>query len=96
MTGNKAAQERLEVFNRVAAHQKTTDNPGVIPDPVIGGLINFIDAARPIASFLGPQTLDAGTCATARMSPSTPTVARQADGRRGRRREGRARLPEDD
>jgi HK97 family phage major capsid protein len=70
-TGNKTAQERLEVFYRTADHQLTTDNPGVIPDPVVGGLINFIDSARPITSFLGPQPLEQGVFYE---------VARQTDG----------------
>lgn len=59
--GNREAKERLEVFYRVAAHQKTADNLGVIPDPIVGDLINFIDAARPMVNFLGPQNLPSNT-----------------------------------
>jgi HK97 family phage major capsid protein len=55
--GSREAQERLEVFNRVAAHQKTADNLGVIPEPVVGSVLNFIDAARPLVSAIGPQPL---------------------------------------
>jgi hypothetical protein len=77
-TGNKSAQERLEVFYRTADHQLTTDNPGVIPDPVVGGLINFIDSARPITSFLGPQTLEQGVFYRPRVTQHTE-VARQTD-----------------
>lgn len=53
--GSREATERLEIYERVADHQKTTDNPGVVPDPIIGEVINFIDAARPIVSFTGAQ-----------------------------------------
>lgn len=60
-TGSRSAVERLEVFTRAAAHQKTTDNLGVIPDPVIGEVLNFIDAARPIVSFLGPRDMPSAT-----------------------------------
>lgn len=60
-TGNQEARERLEVFNRAAAHQKTGDNLGVIPDPIVGDVINFIDAARPIVSATGPMNLPAAT-----------------------------------
>jgi len=60
-SGIKAAQDRIETFNRTAAHQLTTDNPGVIPDPILGGVINFIDAARPIVNAIGPQVLTTGT-----------------------------------
>jgi HK97 family phage major capsid protein len=55
--GSREARERLEVFHRAADHQKTGDNPGVIPTPVVGNVINFIDSARPIVSLLGPMDL---------------------------------------
>jgi HK97 family phage major capsid protein len=55
--GSREANERLEVFYRTAAHQKTSDNLGVVPDPIVGGVVNFIDAARPIVSWLGPQPI---------------------------------------
>jgi HK97 family phage major capsid protein len=79
MTGNRTAQERLEVYNRVADHQLTTDNPGIIPDPVVGGVINFIDSARPLVSFIGPQTLEQGVFYRPRVTQHTE-VARQTDG----------------
>lgn len=59
--GDRESTERLELFYRVAAHQKTSDNLGVIPDPVIGEVINFIDAARPIVSALGPRPMPSST-----------------------------------
>ncbi len=59
--GDREAQGRLEVFYRTAAHQKTSDNLGVVPDPVIGDVINFVDAARPIVSLLGPRALPSST-----------------------------------
>lgn len=59
--GDREAAERLELFYRAAAHQKTSDNLGVIPDPVIGDVVNFIDAARPLVSVLGPRDLPSST-----------------------------------
>jgi HK97 family phage major capsid protein len=59
--GDRDATQRLEVFNRVAAHQKTSDNLGLIPDPVVGPVLNFIDAARPLVSFLGPREMPSAT-----------------------------------
>jgi HK97 family phage major capsid protein len=59
--GDRQATERLEVFYRAADHQTTPDNLGVIPDPVLGNVINFIDAARPLVSFLGPQGMPSAT-----------------------------------
>jgi HK97 family phage major capsid protein len=55
--GNRDAQERLEVYTRAAAHQKTSDNLGVIPIPQIGEVINFIDASRPMVNAIGPREM---------------------------------------
>ena len=59
--GSREAAERLDVFHRAAAHQKTSDNLGVVPDPIVGPVVNFIDAARPLVTFDGPQNLPAAT-----------------------------------
>lgn len=59
--GDRACKERLEVYHRVADHQKTPDNLGIIPDPIVGDVINFIDAARPIVSFVSPMPLPGAT-----------------------------------
>jgi HK97 family phage major capsid protein len=55
--GDRTAQERLELYTRAAAHQKTSDNLGVIPIPQIGEVINFIDASRPIVNAIGPREM---------------------------------------
>jgi HK97 family phage major capsid protein len=60
-TGSRSAMERLELYTRAAAHQKTTDNLGVIPDPVIGDVLNFIDSSRPIVTALGPRDMPSAT-----------------------------------
>ncbi|MGH9252388.1 MAG: phage major capsid protein, partial [Acidimicrobiales bacterium] len=52
---------RLEVFTRAAAHQKTSDNLGVIPDPIVGDVLNFIDASRPLVGLLGPRDMPSAT-----------------------------------
>jgi HK97 family phage major capsid protein len=59
--GSRDAMERLEVYTRAAAHQKTSDNLGVVPDPIIGDVVNFIDASRPAVAFLGPRDLPSAT-----------------------------------
>lgn len=59
--GDRAAKERLEVFQRAAAHDKTSDNLGVVPDPIVGDVINFIDAARPLVNLLGPRPMPSAT-----------------------------------
>jgi HK97 family phage major capsid protein len=60
-TGSRQAMERLELFTRAAAHQKTSDNLGVIPDPILGEVLNFIDSSRPLVSALGPRDMPSAT-----------------------------------
>lgn len=55
--GKSECRDRLEAFERVASHQKTSDSTGIVPDPIIGDVINFIDAARPLVAALGPRPL---------------------------------------
>ena len=59
--GNRDALERLDLFHRAAEHQLTTDSTGIIPEPVIGSVVNFVDAARPLVSALGPRPLPSKT-----------------------------------
>lgn len=74
--GSREASERLELFHRAAAHQKTSDNLGIIPDPVVGDVVNFIDASRPIVSALGPRDLPGATWHRPKVTQHT-TVAVQ-------------------
>ena len=69
--GDRESQEKLEVFHRAAAHQKTSDNLGVIPDPIVGEVVNFIDAARPMVQAVGPQPLPSNTWHRPVVSQST-------------------------
>lgn len=78
--GNREAQERLDIFYRAAAHQKTSDNLGIVPDPVIGDVINFIDAARPIVSILGPRPLTSATWYRPRVTQHTAVATQGAAG----------------
>lgn len=55
--GDRAAAERIDVFYRQAQHDKTGDLDGVIPDPIVGPVISFIDAARPLVNAIGPRAL---------------------------------------
>jgi HK97 family phage major capsid protein len=60
-TGDRDAAARVEAYIRAADHQKTSDNPGIVPDPIIGPLINFIDESRPLVSFFGTQPVSSPT-----------------------------------
>ena len=75
--GDKDAQNRMEVFNRVAAHQTTADNPGLLPETIVSPLVNFIEVARPLASTLGPTDLGSGAWSYARVTQHT-LVGKQA------------------
>lgn len=79
-TGDREAQERLEIFSRAAAHQKTGDNPGIIPDPIVGGVVNFIDAARPLVSAIGPMDLPSATWHRPKVTQHTAVGAQGAAG----------------
>jgi HK97 family phage major capsid protein len=74
--GERDARDRLEVFTRAAAHQKTSDNLGIVPDPIVGPVISFIDATRPIVSMTGPQPLTHGTWYRPKVTQHT-SVAKQ-------------------
>lgn len=77
--GDRQAKERLEMFYRAAAHQKTSDNLGIIPDPIVGPVLNFIDQARPLVTFDGPQNMTAQTFYRPKVTQHT-TVAKQGSG----------------
>jgi HK97 family phage major capsid protein len=78
--GNRDAQERMEMFVRAAAHQTTGDNAGVIPEPIVGNVINFIDAARPLVSAIGPQPLTSDSWKRPRVTQSTSVDVQGAAG----------------
>ena len=75
--GDREAHERLEMFHRVAAHQTTADNIGLIPESVVQPVINFIEVARPICATLGPTDLGSGAWSYARVTQHT-LVGKQA------------------
>lgn len=77
---DRAAKERLEIFHRAAAHQKTSDNLGVVPDPIVGDIVNFVDAARPMVSLIGPQSLPSSTFHRPRVTQGTSVAVQGSAG----------------
>jgi HK97 family phage major capsid protein len=69
--GDEGAQTRTEVFHRAAAHQTTADNPGLLPENIVGPIVNFVDTARPIVAVIGPQDLGTGAWAYAKITQHT-------------------------
>jgi hypothetical protein len=60
--GAKARVDRVRERDAIqqAANQITTDTPGLLPVPIIGPVLNTIDANRPLVTSLGPRNM-AGT-----------------------------------
>jgi HK97 family phage major capsid protein len=52
--------EAREKLDRATAHQLTTDNPGVIPVPVLGPVLNFLNVTRPFINAITTRPLPAG------------------------------------
>ena len=74
--GNRDAVERLDLYHRAAEHQLTTDSTGVLPEPVIAPVVNFVDAARPLVSALGPRPLPSKTWTRPKVTQHT-SIAEQ-------------------
>jgi len=74
--GDDDAAQRLELYNRVAAHQTTADNPGLLPESIVSPIVNFIEVARPLIATLGPVDLGSGAWSYARVTQHTQ-VGRQ-------------------
>jgi HK97 family phage major capsid protein len=80
--GDGEARERMALYTRAAAHQTTADNLGVIPQPVVGPVIAWIDAARPIVDSLGPRPVPGGRFVRPRVTQhvdSGPQSAEKAE-----------------
>lgn len=52
--------EAIQAIERATAHQKTTDNPGLIPRPILGPVLNLFNATRPFINSITQRPLPAG------------------------------------
>lgn len=50
----------VEQLNRATAHQTTADNAGIIPRPVLGPVLNFLNSGRPFINSITNRPLPAG------------------------------------
>jgi HK97 family phage major capsid protein len=75
--GDREAADRIQVFQRAAAHQTTVDNPGLLPESIVQPIVNYIEVARPICATLGPTDLGPGAWSYARVTQHTQ-VGKQA------------------
>jgi hypothetical protein len=49
--------EAVAKLERATAHQLTSDNPGIIPRPVLGPVLNFLNATRPFINAISNRPL---------------------------------------
>ena len=77
--GNQEARERLDIFNRAAAHQTTGDNPGLLPEQILGPIVNFVDESRPLTAALGPRQLPSGSWSRPQVTQHTNVAAQSAE-----------------
>lgn len=75
--GNPEAMQRIEWFNRAAAHQTTADNPGLLPERLLGTILGTLDTARPLVGAMGPQQLPTGSWSRPRITQHSQ-VGKQA------------------
>ena len=77
--GIEDARERLSLFHRAAAHQTSADNLGIIPEPVVGPLLNFIDTSRPAVNSVGITPMPGGRFVIPRITQHTDTAKQSAE-----------------
>jgi HK97 family phage major capsid protein len=77
--GVQESKERLAIYHRAAAHQTTADNPGLLPEKIVGPVVNFIDAARPLVAALGPRQLPGATWSRPKVTQHTSVDAQSAE-----------------
>jgi hypothetical protein len=54
------APDAIEKLERATQHQLLADNPGIVPKPVLGPVLNLIDSSRPFVSSISQRPLPAG------------------------------------
>lgn len=54
------SRNRLDTYNRAAAHVTTDAFEGVFPNAVVGPVVSFIDASRPLFSAVGAKSIPGG------------------------------------
>lgn len=55
--------------SRAVANQTTPDTPGILPTPIVGGVVNLIDSNRPLITSLGGAKAMAGIPGTSFTRP---------------------------
>jgi len=77
--GDTEARSRMEVYNRAADHETTADIAGLLPAPILAPVVNFIDAARPVVSALGPRQLPSSSFSRPKVTQHTAVAVQAAE-----------------
>ena len=77
--GTQEAQDRLEIYHRAASHQTTADNAGLIPTPILGPVVDFIDSNRALVTQLGPRQLPGQTWSRPLVTQHTSVAVQSAE-----------------
>jgi hypothetical protein len=77
--GVEESISRLNMFNRAAAHQTTGDNPGLLPEQILGPVVNFVDANRPLINALGARQLPSGSWSRPKVTQHTATAGQTGE-----------------
>jgi HK97 family phage major capsid protein len=77
--GNDEALHRLELYTRAAAHQTTADNPGLLPEQLLGPIVRFVDAQRPLVDLLGARQLPSGSWSRPKVTQNTTVGVQSAE-----------------
>ena len=77
--GNEQSRHRIETYNRAAAHETTSSISGLLPTPILGPVLNFIDAARPVVTALGPRQLPGTGFSRPKVTVHTAVAAQSAE-----------------
>lgn len=76
--GDRPDSEAQE-FMRAAAQQGLADNSGVVPTPIIGDLIKFVDPSRPALNSFGTRPMFVGTSYRPRVTQHTSVAVQSAE-----------------
>jgi HK97 family phage major capsid protein len=80
--GDEEARGRMHRWaqeNRAAAHETTSDITGLLPAPILGPVVNFIDASRPLVGALGPRQLPSSSWSRPKVTQHTAVAAQSAE-----------------
>src|SRR5262249_59743409 len=64
---------------RAAAHQTTADNAGLIPTPILGPVVSFIDSNRPLVNRLGARQLPGQTWSRPKVTQHVSVTTQSAE-----------------